>query len=148
VGYGLYQIRNNVFIKKINPLQFMKNIKLGIIIIVIIIGIGVFFQLTNKSKSTNQNPIINPPTETISPTVTPTPSSQYSDEIRAKVRSDFINSCHTKAKYSITVCNCAADYLSKNYSDEALAKMYLEYHTSNIVPKDLETAADVCNSKK
>jgi hypothetical protein len=122
----------------------MKNLKLVIIIILVIIVIGIFLQFTKKPKDTNQNPAITPPVETLVPTVTSTPSSQYSDEVRAKVRSEFINNCHTQGKYEISDCTCAADYLSKNYSDADLAKMYLEYHSSKKIPSAIETAANKC----
>jgi uncharacterized protein (UPF0333 family) len=121
----------------------MKNLKLGIIVLVIVIFIGITFGFTKKSKSTNQNSIVGT-TENISITLTPIPTSQYSDEIKMKVRSDFINTCHTQGKYEISECNCAADYLSTKYSDIDLAKMYVEYHKTKKVPSALEEAANVC----
>jgi hypothetical protein len=136
----------------------MKNSKLIIIILfAVIVVIGIIFQFTSKPKSTGQNQTTAQPTET--PTVNPTQvpqnvsakptiPSQYSDALKAKIRSEFINTCHTLGKYTITACNCGADYLSANYSEDQLAKMYLDYHTTNIVPNALQKAADVCASKK
>jgi hypothetical protein len=125
----------------------MKNLKLGIIGILIIIVIGVLFRFMGKEKSINQNPTTTETTEKVSLTLTPVPTSQYSDEVKAKVRNDFINTCHTQGKYEISECNCAADYLSKNYSEADLAKMYLEYHNTKKAPSALEKAAEVCVKK-
>jgi hypothetical protein len=124
----------------------MKKSYLVIIIIaVIILLVVVLF----KPKNRQPEKIDQIPTPTLSMEtpvlMTPTDSSKYSPELKAKVRSEFINTCHTKGKYTVAVCTCGADYLSANYSESDLAKMYLQYHTSNVVPKALEIAAEKCS---
>lgn len=125
----------------------MKKLTLALIVITIVIAISTFFKFFRQLKFSDQNPLITPTPEMISITMTPVPTSPYSDEVKAKVRSDFINTCHTQAKYDISVCTCAADYLSKNYSDTDLAKMYLQYHTTKKIPSALEAAANFCLKK-
>jgi len=122
----------------------MNNLKWGIVILAVIVVVAIFFQFRKKPKLTDQNPGLSLPTETLSATLTPAPPSQYSDEVRAKVRSDFINTCHTQGKYEVSVCNCAADYLADNYSETELAKMYVQYHSTKNIPSALEKAADKC----
>jgi hypothetical protein len=127
----------------------MKILKLAIITTIAVVIVAVFiFKFTVNNKPTSQIQVTTQPTPTpvVNPTQMPTTtSSQYSDSLKAKVRSEFINTCHTKAKYSVAVCTCGADYLSANYSESDLAKMYLEYHNSNVVPKALEAAEKNCS---
>jgi hypothetical protein len=118
----------------------MKNTKVIIIVIVAVVIVFVFFTL--KPTADNKPVTVQAPTPVpVIPTASPSP---YSAEIKAKIRSEFINTCHTKGRYSLAVCTCGADYLSANYSESDLAKMYLDYHATNVVPKALEVAADKC----
>jgi len=124
----------------------MKNTKVIAVAIVVIIVIAILVLIpATKNKSVSPSSVVNsgqkPTTAPITATVT---SSGYSPELKAKVRTEFINTCHTKGNYSIAVCTCGADYLASNYSESDLAKMYLQYHTTNVVPKALEIAADKC----
>jgi hypothetical protein len=80
------------------------------------------------------------------PTYTPSPTG-YSAELKAKVRSEFIGNCQTKGHYSVTECNCAADYLAKNYTESELAKIYIQYRTSSQVSAALDAASKVCLKK-
>ena len=129
----------------------MKNPKVIIAVIVVIIVILFIFKSVANNKSMapsadNVSPIEKPTLVPVTPTTAPAVTqSKYSVELKAKVRSEFINTCHTKGKYSLAVCTCGADYLSANYSESDLAKMYLDYHTNNVVPKALEIAADKCS---
>jgi hypothetical protein len=120
-----------------------KSYLVVVITVVAILLVIVFFKSDNKkSEKTEQVP-----TQVIETVVPPTltTSPKYSPELKAKVRSEFIDNCHTKGKYTIAVCTCGADYLSANYSESDLAKMYLQYHTSNVVPNALEIAAEKCS---
>ena len=138
-------------------LQSKKLMKLGIIAAVVILAVVAIVFLFAKNQKpegdtaveTSQTAVVSPSqTATESPTivVTTTPS-KYSAEFRAKVRSDFINSCVTKGKQEIAVCNCTADYLSKNYSEAQLVNFFVQYHTSNKLPEEVNKAAVNCNAK-
>ena len=122
--------------------------KLGILLFVVIAIVIVFLVFGPKSSDV----IIVKPADikmTVDPTATiiPTPTSGYSAEVKSNVRSDFISSCTSKGHYSTTECNCSADYLSKNYSEAELAKIYVQYHSTNKVPSQLEAAAKACVKK-
>lgn len=124
-----------------------------------IVVIGLFVGLaTNSTKRpvpvSKTGITSNETTETTQPikaTVTPekpTPTpSKYSEELKAKVRSNFISTCNSKGHYGIPVCTCGADYLSKNYSESDLAEMYLQYHSTNQPPAALQKALDFCTKK-
>jgi hypothetical protein len=120
----------------------MKNIKLSLILTVaifLIIGI-IFFVSNRKASSPNQALIFNP-------TPTSVPVSKYSAELKARVREEFISNCQTKGHYSATECDCAANYLAKNYSEDELAKIYIQYRSSSQVPAALESARTACLKK-
>lgn len=129
----------------------MTNPKPILIIIVIIVTVFVIFQFVNHRPTTVKNHISQlTPTPTISqtPTASPTASILYSDAVKTKVRSSFIDSCHTLGHYATAVCTCAADYLSKNYSESKLAEFFIQYHTSNQVPAAIKTSISACSVKK
>jgi len=132
----------------------MKNTKVILTLaVIVVLVVGVVIASKNKKTVTPSNEVINlapsaTPTPTLTPTVTTAPTtSKYSVEIKAKVRSEFIGNCKTKGHYSDTECNCAADYLAKNYSEEELAKIYIQYRMSSQVPAALEVASKVCVKK-
>lgn len=112
---------------------------IGGVVVVIIAGVVL---LGHK----NSPPKVLQPTASPSPTasVSPTPTID-----RSKVRTDFITNC-TKmlGKNSVSKCNCIADYLSAHYNDIELAKIYVEYHSTNKVPAEIKTAVQSCSSKK
>jgi hypothetical protein len=123
----------------------MKNNKAGLILIVIIIVIiGIMFLIDNnhKNKFPSQTSVFS---STPAPTSTNKPTaSKYSAAVKAKVRNEFISNCQTKGHYSAIECNCAADYLAKNYTESELANIYLQYRNSSQVPAALEAASKAC----
>jgi hypothetical protein len=125
----------------------MKNAKIGLMLmVVIVLIIGVMFLVGNnrKAKFPSQSSFFS---STPTPALTTKPVSKYSAELKAKVRSEFIGNCETKGHYSVTECNCAADYLAKNYTESELAKIYVEYRESSQVPAALEAASKACVKK-
>jgi hypothetical protein len=85
-------------------------------------------------------------TQTSGTSTSPTKEkSRFSPIIRAKVREEFISSCKNayNGQYA-TKCECAADYLSSNYSEDQLAQMYKNYHTTKELPTELEKAIESC----
>jgi hypothetical protein len=114
-----------------------KTIVVAIVAVIILFAVFIFRPADDNKQVAPSEPTVTPVTSTITP-------SKYSADLKAKVRSEFINTCHTKGKYSVEVCTCGADYLSANYSETDLAKMYLDYHQNNITPKALEIAAEKC----
>ena len=135
----------------------MKISKISLIVIVAIIAIIGVAVLNNKPAPKIKTAIIPTSTPTATPTVTSTPTpitvsatptSIYSAAVKAKVRAEFIATCNTRGHYSISICNCVADYLSKNYSEAKLAQIYVEYHATSKIPGELETAYNGCAAKK
>ena len=119
----------------------MSGRNLGIIIGIVFVVIAGVVLLGHK----NSSPKVSQPTT--SPSSLPTASPAFTID-RAKVRTDFISSCtKTIGRNSATECNCIADYLSAHYNDAELAKLYMEYHTSNKVPTEIKTAVQSCSSK-
>jgi hypothetical protein len=126
----------------------MKNNKIGLIlavVVVLVIGIMLLANNNPKAKSPSQISVFSS-TSTPKPTTKPA-TSKYSTELKAKVRNEFISNCKTKGHYSVTECNCAADYLAKNYTEAELAKIYVQYRNSSEVPAALEAASKACVSK-
>jgi hypothetical protein len=128
----------------------MKLPKAGLIVIaVVVVVIGLVVAMTIKSKPVSQEKVAAIPSQPVAsptPAATATPTG-YSAEFKAKVRSEFVNSCHTKAEYSLTVCNCVADYLANNYTESQIAVFYVQYHASNRVPEAIKTAVESCTGK-
>jgi hypothetical protein len=126
----------------------MKNTKVGLmLVVVIVLIIGIMFLVGNnhKAKFPSQTSFFS---STPAPTSTTKPAvSKYSAEVKAKVRSEFISNCETKGHYSAAECNCAANYLAKNYTESELAKIYVQYRNSSEVPAALEAASKACVSK-
>jgi hypothetical protein len=126
----------------------MKNTKVGLtIVVVIILIIGIMFLAGNnhKAKFPSQTSVFS---STPVPTTKATSAaSKYSAQLKAKVRSEFISNCETKGHYSAAECNCAADYLAKNYTESELASIYVQYRNSSQVPAALEAASKVCVGK-
>jgi hypothetical protein len=123
----------------------MKNTKVGLmlaVIVVLVIGAIVLVGNNRKAKFPSQISVFSS-TPTLKPTTKPA-ASKYSAEIKAKVRNEFISNCETKGHYSATECNCAADYLAKNYTESELAKIYVQYKNSSEVPAALEAASKAC----
>jgi hypothetical protein len=134
----------------------MKNSQkyLGVVVLVmLVIGAGVAYLLmNNKPKKIAPDPINDlPALETkVSPTVaterlTPAPTvkaNRFSPEVRAAVRKEFISNCQVKAKTTVAVCTCAADYLAKNYSDAQLEQIYVQYHSTSQVPSAIQSAVE------
>lgn len=134
----------------------MKNLKIIITIVVIVLIVGVIFLFTANHKSAIQTKVVIHPTQipVVSPVESPTPtavqptaSSKYSEEFKAAVRKDFINSCNTRGHYEIAVCTCIADYLKKNYSETEIAQMYIQYHTSGQISGAIKTSVNICSGK-
>ena len=126
----------------------MKNTKVGLILVVAaVLIIGIVFLVNNNRKSSfpNQASVVSS-TPGSKSTVTPA-VSKYSAELKAKVRSEFISNCETKGHYSAIECNCAANYLAKNYTEDELAKIYIQYRTSSQVPAALDAASKACVNK-
>jgi hypothetical protein len=122
----------------------MKPTKLTLIILVTIIGIAAIIFIS-MSKSGEKKKVI---TESTTGTSTSTPMvTEYPEELKAKVRSEFISNCEGKGNYTATECNCAADYLAQNYSESDLAKIYIQYRTSSETPAALEAARNACQNK-
>lgn len=141
----------------------MTKKSIGFIIFIGILCVGGIILFLNSKKtatattptSMDQKKMVTPaispqPTLQITPqfTSTPTSSSKYSASIRAKVRAEFIKNCtnHYGQKYA-SACNCGADYLAANYSDDDLAKVYVEYHTTGKVTPEIQKAIDACQDK-
>ena len=127
----------------------MKLPKLSLIILIIIVGVaGLLLAINSKphtqTKANQTTTIIASPTLTIVPTPATT---GYPAELKAKVRSQFISNCKTKGHYSAAECNCAADYLAKNYNESELTKIYVQYRVSSEIPAALEAASNACVSK-
>ena len=126
----------------------MKNTKVGLILVVVVVLIiGIMFLVNNNHKATfpNQATVVSSmptPKSTVTPVV-----SKYSAELKAKVRSEFISNCETKGHYSATECNCGADYLKNNYTEDEIAKIYIQYRTSSQVPAALDAATKACANK-
>jgi hypothetical protein len=126
----------------------MRNTKVGLAIVVVVaLIIGIMFLVDNNHKA-------NFPSQTSFFSSTPAPTSttkpaasKYSAQLKAKVRSEFISNCETKGHYSATECNCAADYLAKNYTESELASIYVQYRNSSQVPAALEAASKACVRK-
>jgi hypothetical protein len=140
---------------------------IGIIVVAVLVVGGVIFWSTNKNigstttkltSGVKTSPIPTPsleqttqvsvaPTQKISITTTITPSpSQYSAEFRAKARSTFMANCIAKfGQQYASACTCGADYLAAHYTDTQLTKIYLEYHSSSQIPKEVQAAYNVCN---
>jgi hypothetical protein len=124
------------------------------IAVVVFVGWGIFM-LGNSSKKTNKQAEVVPthavsvsPTimVIVTPTVTTAPA-KYSAEFRAIARSKFMTSCEAKyGKEYAANCNCAADYLAKNYTDAVLEKVYVQYHSYGKVTSELQKAYDVCKA--
>lgn len=66
----------------------------------------------------------------------------YTEELREKAREDFLTACTSKLERA--VCVCSADYLGSHYSDLEIAQMYLKYHSTKTVTKEMQTAYDAC----
>ena len=129
----------------------MKKITPIFIIIVVLAIVGIAYAVTGNHKSVSpaQTTALPPQTTPVaspSPTTQPT-TSGYSADTKARVRTEFVNTCVTKGHYSNSECNCAALYLANNYSETELAKMYIQYHSTSKVPAALEAAEKVCVKK-
>ena len=127
----------------------MKLPKLILIILIVIVGAAAF-ALAINSKPHNQSNANQTTTIIASPTLTivPTPATTgYPAALKAKVRSQFISNCETKGHYSAAECNCAADYLAKNYNESEIAKIYVQYRVSSEIPTALVAARKACVSK-
>jgi len=125
----------------------MKNIKVGLMLtVVVVLIIGIMFLVNNNRKTTfpSQVSVANS-TPTSMPTTKPV--SRYSAELKTRVRGEFISNCETKGHYSAIECNCAANYLAKNYTEDELAKIYIQYRTSSQVPAALDAASKACVNK-
>jgi hypothetical protein len=125
----------------------MKNTKVGLMlaaVVVLIIGVLFFVNNNRKAKFPSQTSVFS---STPTPVLTSKPVSKYSTELKAKVRNEFISNCKTKGHYSAIECNCAADYLAKNYTEEELAKVYVQYRTSSQIPAALDAASKACANK-
>jgi hypothetical protein len=139
---------------------------IGIIIVVVIVAALVIFLTNNKQMiakpaqtPTTDNTTISPtplvespsqikvshtPTSTITPK-TEVNSTQYTDEFRAQVRNTFIANCKAKlGQQYASNCACGADYLTAHYTDAELTKIYLEYHSSSQIPKEVQAAYNAC----
>jgi hypothetical protein len=135
----------------------MKISKIGLMVMVTILFIGIMVALGNKPKTVNPVTLITTPTQapaanvsnapTIKPTVMITSAPRYSEAVKAQVRSEFIKNCTTKGHYSVSECNCAADYLAANYAETELAKIYVQYHSTSQVPNALVAAEKACKGK-
>jgi hypothetical protein len=135
-----------------------KSIKIiGIIVIIVLITALAVFLTMNKQPGapSGQTPMTentNPTQKVVSPsqtsTITPkteTNSTKYTAEFREKVRNIFIANCKIKIGQQYTKeCTCGADYLASHYTDTELEKVYLEYHSSTSVPKEIQAAYDAC----
>jgi hypothetical protein len=122
----------------------MKSSKLGVIIIAVVVVVAgsIFLFAHDKNPVTTVTPTQR---QEASPTnVVPT-TSKYSAELKAKVRSEFINDCNTKSHAGVQVCTCAADYLAKNYSETQLAEFYVQYRVSSQIPDAIKIAVSNCS---
>jgi hypothetical protein len=64
------------------------------------------------------------------------------------MRSVFIANCKLKVgQQYASACECGADYLATHYSDAQLEKAYIEYHSSNSIPSEVQAAYDACENK-
>ena len=117
------------------------NRNLAIIGGIVIVAIAGVILLRSKNSSSK----VLQPTASPSPTTSASPTPAVD---RAKIRAEFISSC-TKmvGQNHLSECNCTADYLSAHYNDIELAKLYVEYHSSNKVPAEIKTAVQSCTSK-
>ena len=129
----------------------MKLSKWGVVAIAVALVVGGIFLTRQKPAPA---PVVSEPSQTPVASQTEEPSAEpssspagYSASVKAKVRGEFIASCKTKGHYTSVVCDCAADYLAKNYSEAELGKIYVQYHTSDVVPAELEAARDACTTK-
>ncbi len=131
-----------------NPMLFV-----GIIAEVVVFGAGLMLMgkktpetvMAPAPVKTSTAPSTKPSVVPSKPPLTVAPTSAYSADVKAKVRAEFINSCHTKAEYSVKACTCTADYQAKNYSESQLAQFYLQYHTTGKISGAIQTIADNCN---
>jgi hypothetical protein len=122
-------------------------------ILVLVVGASIFWALHKPSQTnsikTNTLPVaaVSTPTPTVIP-ATPTSSSKFSPEVRAKARSEFIASCKAKEGQQYTAaCECGADYLAAHYTDTQLEKAYIAYHFGNTIPSEVRAAYDACKNK-
>lgn len=124
----------------------MTKRKIFVCILILALAVIIYFISVKSHKHENIPPSPSP-VASISPSPIPSPSS-INPAVRAAVRVSFIKNCQSKGKASQGYCSCAADYLSKKYSDQELEKMYVDYHTSNKLPSDVMSAVDQeCNNK-
>jgi hypothetical protein len=123
-----------------------KIILIGIIFI-IIAGL-IVYSITNRKNNSKLIQTTNNIQVVISPVPSETKVAQAEDSARAKIRSEFIANCKKEVgQQYTTACNCAADYLSANYSDIELAKVYVKYHSSSQVPEEIKKAYNECKDK-
>jgi hypothetical protein len=131
----------------------MKSSKFVLPIIIGLVAIvSVLFMFGSKAKPKNypQTAVDNPTSlktkveSSVQPTATP---SKYSAEFKAKVRASFIANCDSRGHYGVPVCTCTAEYLSNNYSEEQLAKFYVEYYTEGKTPEEIKSAINTCSNK-
>jgi hypothetical protein len=125
-----------------------------VLIIAVIVAAILLISRGHKEASSNDttkkslHETANPTSITVTSTQKVTGPTRYPAAIRAKVRSDFINSCSdVVGRQHVSECNCAADYLAANYSDAQLAKLYLDYHLSTQVPGEIKAAIKSCSGK-
>jgi hypothetical protein len=142
-----------------------KSAKIIAIILCFIGAVFIFFWIFSKQTSTKpkqstkiNQPTLSPtpeteipsqlngsPTQTSSSTPKTTEKSLFSAELKAKARNSFIANCKTKFGQEYTKeCTCGADYLASHYTDSELEKVYVEYHSSNAIPKAVQAAYDAC----
>ena len=127
---------------------------IGIIAIIVLVFGTVIFLIFNKHSDakvvnleTKPTVVTSVPTATIVPS-TPTGASKYTPEFRAKARSSFIANCKIKVGQQYeTACECGADYLAAHYTDTELEKAYIEYHSGNKIPSEVQAAYDACKNK-
>jgi hypothetical protein len=122
-------------------------------IIVLIFGTAIFLAVNKHSDikvvniDTKLTVVTSIPTATIVPAI-PTSASKYTPEFRAKARSAFIASCKLKVgQQYASECECGADYLAAHYTDAQLEKAYIEYHSGNNIPSEVQAAYDACKNK-
>jgi hypothetical protein len=109
---------------------------------ILVLFAAAFFWTSKKPAGVNPEPTI------IKVSPSPTSSSKYTPEFKAKARSEFITSCKLKVgQQYTTACECGADYLAANYSDTQLEKAYVEYHSSNTIPAEVQAAYEACKNK-
>jgi hypothetical protein len=122
-----------------------------IIILIVLVSIIIMLfdkRLKSKTIKIDSKPVNDSSVATPTLSLTPTSTSKYSPSLRAGARNSFIANCKLKVGQQYTeACECGADYLAAHYTDEQLEKVYIEYHSSNNIPSEIQTAYDACRNK-